>query len=132
MVKVKEKVKVKPRPKSHLQQGRVLGPLLQPLVHGGPELLHGGQAGPGLAHVGLLVEVVGPVRLHRQPARTLGAQHRVLQHRAQDQLTAGDLLVHLRVWIGYDRSTDQETLVCTASELTMGLVTPHGSRDLGY
>lgn len=75
----------------------MLWPLLQSLPHGGAQLLQDREAEPGLAHVALLVEVVGTLGGHSEALGAWRAVHGVLQEGGQKQLAARQLLVQLSV-----------------------------------
>lgn len=84
-------------PLTDLHQCRVLWPLLQTSPDGRTQLLQDGQAEPGLAHIALLVKVVGTLRGHSEALSAWRALHRVLQEGGQEQLTARQLQVQLSV-----------------------------------
>lgn len=73
----------------------MLGPLLQPLSDSQGQLFQYRQTQAGLAHVGLLVEVIGPVWLEGQALGAWGPLDSVLEQGAEKQLGACQLLVHL-------------------------------------
>lgn len=75
----------------------MFGPVVQPLLHCDAQLLQDGETERGLAHVGLLVEVVGSLRDDDQTIRTPRALHRVLEEGREQQLTACQLLVQFSV-----------------------------------